>query len=447
MASARRAAYDVLCEVEKGAYANLALKRRLPDVEESERAFCTALVYETLSKQLYLDWAIDRYARSVKPAVRVVLRLGAAQLLLLGLPPYAAVNESVRLLKSLGKGALSGFVNGVLRRIDRDRDSLVPPTAALRCGWPQWAAEQLARDYGSAAAEAIMTWCEKREDRPLPLRVNTLKASKEEVEAALKAEGLTVQESALCPDVLLLPDLSGDIAAHPLFLAGKVTVQSEGSALICRAAAPGRGGRVLDACAAPGGKTAALAALMKEGAVTAFELHPHRAALVQKTAARLVTGVTVTVRVQDASRYAPEYEGAFDAVLVDAPCSGLGVTRGKPDLKLKRTPEDIAALSKTQFAILKTCSRYVRPGGALVYSTCTLCKEENEGVIARFLAECPGFVSDAKGLRAALPAAFPEERTKDGMLQLFPHLDGVDGFFFCRMVRCASQAPAKGVDP
>ena len=204
MASARRAAYDVLCEVEKGAYANLALKRRLPDVEESERAFCTALVYETLSKQLYLDWAIDRYARSVKPAVRVVLRLGAAQLLLLGLPPYAAVNESVRLLKSLGKGALSGFVNGVLRRIDRDRDSLVPPTAALRCGWPQWAAEQLARDYGSAAAEAIMTWCEKREDRPLPLRVNTLKASKEEVEAALKAEGLTVQESALCPDVLLL---------------------------------------------------------------------------------------------------------------------------------------------------------------------------------------------------------------------------------------------------
>lgn len=436
MVSARRAAYDVLCDVRNGAYANLALKDHLPSVAPDDRAFCTALVYETLSRQITLDWVIGQFASSVKPTVRILLRLGACQLLYLHQPAHAAVNETVRLAKEVGKGALSGFVNGVLRKIDRERDALLPPTVALRCGWPDWLAARLVEDYGVAVAEATMEWCARREQRPLTLRVNTLRATVGDVMEELRALGCTVTVSRFSPDILLVSGFVGDIAQSPLFLSGRVSVQSEGSALICRVADPKPDSLVLDACAAPGGKTAALAALMKRGKILSCELHPHRAALIENTVKRLVTPeLEVSVVTADSTQFRPEWEEKFDVVLVDAPCSGVGVVGTKPDLLLRLTAKNLDSLPLLQQSILHNCARYVRPGGALVYSTCTLLRRENAAVVKEFLSSCVDFSPD--DITRYLPCGFDPVRAQDGMVQLLPGIDQTDGFFVCRMLKNA----------
>jgi 16S rRNA (cytosine967-C5)-methyltransferase len=429
---ARRAAADALLAVERGAYANLALKDELPKVPAEHRAFCSALVYTALEHQIYLDWLIARFTKgSVKPAARIALRLGLCQALLMGVPESAAVNESVQLIKGMGKSALSGFVNGVLRTALRKRDALAPPSGkdakslSIRTSTPEWIAEAFIERFGPDLAEEILSSVGEQGS----IRVNALKADVDSVKSAL---GFPTTCGRFVPEVLRFDSAEGDLSAHALFQQGQIALQSEASALVCRVADPKPGEKVLDACAAPGGKTAALAAIAKNQAdITAWDLHPHRVDLIKATCERLgVNGVTAEVK--DASVYDASYEKQFDAVLVDAPCSGLGVA-GKPDLRLKKTPGDVSALAKLQLAILSACSKYVKPGGALVYSTCTISKPENEGVTDAFLASHPDFFPG--DLAPFFPANFDQKRLTGGRVQLLPPVDGVNGFYLSRMHR------------
>ncbi len=432
MKDARRAAADVLLFVGRGAYVNLALKEELPAVPEQNRGFCSALVYTVLENQIYLDWLIAKFAKGpLKPAVRVVLRLGLCQALLMGVPESAAVNESVRLIKAMGKPALAGFVNGVLRAALREKSTLVPPSGkdakalSIRRSTPEWIAEGFIGRFGPELAEEILSHPGERGS----VRVNTLKT---DVAAAREALGFPAVPGRFVPEVLRFDSAEGDLSAHALFKTGRIALMSEASALVCRAADPKPGQKVLDACAAPGGKTAALAAIANNRAkITAWDLHPHRVELIRAACERLGVG-GVAAEARDASVFDPACAELFDVALIDAPCSGLGVS-GKPDLRLNKTKEDVFALAELQLAILSACAHYVKPGGALVYSTCTISKPENEDVTDAFLASFSDFYPG--DLSPFFPPDFDGSRLAGGRVQLIPPIDGVNGFYISRMLR------------
>ena len=417
----RRAAAEALMQIEKGAYSNLALKEVLPALKDAkDRAFCTALVYTTLENRYFLDEVLRRYAKGgTKPAARAVLYLGLCQLLVMGEPDHAAVDQSVKLIKELGKPALAGFVNGVLRSAAREKAQLKPPmgndpeSLSIRYSTPRWIVERFCRRFGAEVAEGILAY------RPKELCLR-----------ALPGTELAGRRGRFCSDVFYVSAAGEDVAKSPLFLEGKIAVQSEASALVAKMADVGPGMKVLDACAAPGGKTAAMGAAMAGTPVTAWDVHPHRVALIEATCKRM--GVAVAARVQDAREFCPELAGAFDRVLVDAPCSGLGVS-GKPDIRQNKKESDVEELQKTQKQILSACCRYVKPGGVLVYSTCTISKEENEDVADWFLKEHPEFCPGE--ILRFLPEDFDKARAAGGRVQLLPPIDGIDGFFIARMAR------------
>ena len=434
--AARRAAAQVLLDVEKGAYANLRLKEALQGLTETDRPFCAALVYTTLEHQIYLDWVIEKLTKgSIKPAVRIALRMGLCQMLRMNVPESAACNESVKLIKSMGKSALAGYINGVMRNAARSRDQLSPPegmdarSLSIRHSWPLWLVEGFLERFGLDLTERLLA---PRTEEGQTIRVNPFAGlSEESVIRELEERGVSLRRGALCPQALYASGL-GNIAREPLFERGAIAVQGESSQLVCRAADPQPGDRVLDACAAPGGKSLCMAAQMGRGSILSWDLHPHRTALIEKNAKRL--GVDwIRTEVQDAAQFRPELEKSFDLVLVDAPCSGLGVAGGKPDVKYAKSPEGIRALSETQRAILETCCRYVRPGGTLMYATCTISHAENEAVTEGFLKAHEEF--EPADLTGYLPEDFSKERCAGGRVQLLPPLDGTDGFYLAKMKR------------
>lgn len=434
MISPRRAALMALLDItDKGAYANLRLKEALAGLPEREARWVSAAVYTTLDHLLYIDYVLGHFAKGrIQPVIRGVLRLGTAQILYMGVPDSAACNESVELCKKIGKGKLAGYVNAVLRAVCRERDALPPlpeePVERLSIGYsrPQWLVGEYVGRYGAEFTEALFSaqapGMTLRAQRPY---------TRDALAGALRERGVDYHVGRLDSNALRLAK-GLDAAKEPLFQAGKATVQSESAMLVCRLvlASFRPGMRILDACAAPGGKTAYLSHLMGgEGRIDAWELHPHRVELLKKTLERLhVENAAVTLR--DAAEPMPGLAGAYDAVLIDAPCSGLGVF-GKPDARYAKTDEIVQGLAALQKRLLDACAPYVRPGGALVYATCTISQRENEGQIGAFLAEHGDF---APGNMSALPACLLE-RAKGGTLQLFPHMDDTEGFFMARLVK------------
>lgn len=431
----RRAAYDILWDIEQGAYANLRLKEGLRQVPPENRPFVSALVYTVLDHQIYLDHIIDRFARGkVKPRVRLVLRMGICQMLYMDVPDSAACDESVKLVKSVGKLALSGYVNGVLRAVAREKGTLHPPegrdasSLSIRYSWPQWLVKRYLKRYGPEGTESLLSYVG---EKSITVRNNPFKVGMDELKKALFEQGIPYRAGNLVEDALVLEG-AGDVAKNPLFLQGAMTVQSQSSMLVCRVANPRRGMRVLDACAAPGGKSLYMAALMGEGEILSWDVHPHRVRLIDKNCERL--GVDfVRTQVQDATQDRKPLWGGFDLVLVDAPCSGLGVAGGKPDVKYARSPEQLIELQQLQLSILRTCAQYVAVGGALVYSTCTTLREENEDVVDEFLSRNKEFLPD--DITPYVPPCIDRARCARGRIQLLPYLDGVEGFFVARMVR------------
>lgn len=432
----RRTALETLMEItDKGAYANLALKSALAGLEERDAKWVSAAVYTTLDHLLYIDHIITAFAKGrLKPDIRGILRLGVCQALYMDVPDSAACNESVKLAKEVGKGVLSGFVNGVMRNICRNKDNLPPlPSEPLRrlsvqYSYPEYIVREYLALYGEGFTEALLG---AREGRGMTIRAQYPYTS-ELLSDELNDRGLEYARGQLCDDAFRLAR-GIDVSNEPLFADGKITVQSESAMLVCRALEAEAGMKVLDTCAAPGGKSAYIASITGNKAhIDAWELHPHRAELMQRTFERL--GVMGGVQVKDASVHYPEYDGMYDKVLIDAPCSGLGVP-GKPDARYAKSDEIIENIAGIQSSILDACSGYVKVGGMLLYATCTISERENQRQINAFLERHPEF--EPGSLEELLPKTMWRRVEGGCMIQLFPHLDGTEGFFIAKLVRRA----------
>jgi 16S rRNA (cytosine967-C5)-methyltransferase len=417
---------------EEGAYADRALhgEARRHGLEPRDRALATRLAYGAVQRRATLDHVIETLAgrpvESLEPAVLAALRLGVLQLAFLDrVPAHAAVGESVELAKRDSRGG-AGLVNAVLRRAAREAPALVaalpdgtPAEAALRHSHPGWIAELWFDALGPGEARALMA--ADNEPAEAAVRINTLRVDHLDLPVASRpADHL--------PEGLVL-EAPFDAFGSPLWEQGLFMPQSRAAMAVARALAPRPGERVLDLCAAPGGKTTHLAALMgDEGRVVAVERHPGRADALRRTVARM--GATcVEVRTADATE--PQEVDAYDRVLVDPPCSDLGTLAARPDLRWRKQPDTPAALAATQTTILDAAARAVRPGGVLVYSTCTISPAENERLIAAFLERRGDF-----GIEE-LPSDLPvwDHPSVPGFLQTLPHRDGTDGFFVARLRR------------
>jgi 16S rRNA (cytosine967-C5)-methyltransferase len=418
---------------EQDAYADRALTAEAAGLAPRDRALATALAFGAVQRRATLDHVagrlMDRSVRRLQPPVLAALRLGLLQLLFMdGIADHAAVNESVELAKSSGGRGGAGLVNAVLRRAIREGDQLVaglsdttPAEAAIRYSVPEWLAELWFAELSPETARLVLARI--NEPAEAALRVNTLIATREEVLDAIPVTAHTVPE---LPEALVL-EAPFDVHGSELWRQGAIMAQSRGSMLAGRALSPVPGARVLDLCAAPGAKATQIAALSGGGErLTAVERNPGRAAALRETLDRMgVHGAQVEVA--DAAQPRPEGP-AFDAVLVDPPCSGLGTLQSRPDLRWRTSPERIEALSELQARILRAGADATAPGGALVYSVCTLTRAEGDAVIAAFLSQRPDFT--AEPLAELLPAA-----ASGPYLCTLPHRDGTDGFFIARLRR------------
>ncbi|NPV27719.1 MAG: 16S rRNA (cytosine(967)-C(5))-methyltransferase RsmB [Firmicutes bacterium] len=448
--SGREGALHVLVRVEGDkAYANLALDQflRCHALERLERHLMTELVYGVVRSLNTLDWVLEQFLRQklvkLTPWIRNILRLGVYQLIFLSkIPPGAAVNESVKLARRYGHAGTVRLVNGVLRNISRGLNNLPWPNQnedpiaylAIRHSHPSWLVERWLTRLGFTETEAL---CQANNQAAgISIRCNTLRLSPAELTQVLQQEGVKVEASNLIPEGLKIGDFSS-IVELKSFEQGFFQVQDESSMLVSYVVRPTPGSLVIDACSAPGGKTTHLAQFMQnQGRILAFDVHPHKLGLVEKNCQRL--GITnVVVQTGDARELPVEFNGKADFVLVDAPCSGLGVLRRRPDARWRKEPTQIAELAKIQQQILDRVAECVRPGGVLVYSTCTTEPEENQGQIQAFLCRHPEFTTN--DLTELIP--FPltgrddQETAKAGWLQLWPHRHGTDGFFVSRLVK------------
>jgi 16S rRNA (cytosine967-C5)-methyltransferase len=436
---ARACAYEVLRRVEDGAWADRALQgeARRRGLDGRDRALATQLAFGAVQRQATLDHVIaqlsGRDPAKLDAAVRAALRLGLYQLLFLErVPAHAAVGEAVELAKAERPQA-AGLVNAVLRRAGTDAWKLVaglgdatPAEAALKHSHPAWIAELWWRRLGAEDAKALMA-AGNRPPEPA-LRANTLKTTRDALAEALPvasrpADGL--------PEALVL-EAPFDAHGSPLHAQGAFMPQSRAAQAVARILDPQPGERVLDLCAAPGGKTTHLAALMGgAGAITAVERDAKRAANLERTAGRM--GATI-VEVRHADAAGIDEPAAYDRVLVDPPCSDLGTLALRPDARWRKQPGDPSRLARIQERILEAGARALKPGGILVYSTCTISPAENEDLIAGFLARHDGFELDP-GPPSDLPVW--DHPTVPGLRQTLPHRDGTDGFFIARLRRSA----------
>ncbi len=439
-AAAREVAARVLERVETDAsFADSALDAELTSrrLEPRDAALATELVYGALRWQGYLDWILAPHSRrrlpSLDPRVRVLLRMTAYQIAFLErVPAFAAVNDAVTLApRSPG---VSAFVNAVLRsfarRGAREREPAPPrnPIDALaaRCSFPAWIVERWVVRYGRDEAESLMRALNERP--PLTLRANRLRLTRDELGRRLADEdGLDSRPTRLAPEGLVVGP-GGAPGEWRAFVDGSFAVQDEASMLIARMLAPEPGATVADVCAAPGTKTTHLAELMdNRGRILAFDREPTRLARVGEAAARLGISI-IDAREGPVERLAAAFPAACDGVLVDAPCSNLGVLRRNPEVKWRRQPSDIALASQRQREILGSAALMVRPGGRLVYATCSLEPEENDDVARAFLAAKPEFRLDP-------PDDFPLPLDAGGWLRCLPHRHGTDGFSAVRFRR------------
>ncbi|WP_145045440.1 16S rRNA (cytosine(967)-C(5))-methyltransferase RsmB [Paenibacillus xylanexedens] len=447
-ASARNVAVKVLSAVEQdGAYSNLELNRRLKeaDLSPADVGLATELVYGTIARLNTLDYYLERYVAKgvskLQPWVRSLLRISVYQMLYLDrIPEHAVVSEAVNLAKKLGHQGVSGMVNGVLRNMIRNRDELrIPehlPAAeriALEHSHPLWMVERWIAQYGEETAEAI---CRANNEPPaVSVRVNTTMTTREKLMREMENTGANVEPSRLSPDGILVRS-GGNMALTSWYRDGLLSVQDESSMLVAEAVAPEEGQTVLDCCAAPGGKTAHMAEKMQDrGRIIANDLHAHKRQLIMDQADRLGLGCIDAVT-GDALDLNERYAAAsFDRILLDAPCSGLGVIRRKPDVKWTKSPEDIEDISGLQRELLDRVAPLLKPGGVLVYSTCTIEPAENEMMVSDFLRRHPEFeAADSTWSDTSLA----EWKSVNGGVQILPQYAHSDGFYIARLIRTAN---------
>lgn len=436
---AREVALLVLNDCQRqGGWSDAILKKRLAcaGLDSRDSALATQLCFGVLQNRLLLDFYLSHFSnlplKRMEGRVVEALRLGAYQVLFLDrIPHSAAVNASVELTRKHCKNPrAAGMVNGILRSLERSIDSLptIPQTDPVSYlstlySHPEWLVRELLTALGSEETAKLLA--ANNSPAPITAMANTAKCTVEELAAALEGEDIQTRPHPWLADCLILTK-TGSMERLKAFQDGLFYIQDAASRLAVLALDPQPDMRVLDCCAAPGGKSFSSAVRMEgRGEVISCDLHPHKKKLIQAGADRLGFR-NITPMTADGKAFRPQWENAFDRVLVDAPCSGLGVIRKKPDIRYK-DPEPLKDLPQVQRAILDNAARYVKPGGVLVYSTCTLLRRENEDVALGFLAEHPDF--RAEGF--CLPEHVGDART--GMLTLWPHRQGTDGFFICKM--------------
>ena len=394
--TARSLALEALIRVEDGAFAHILVPELLArsDLEPRDRGFVTELVFGSVRMQRALDFQLARHASrplsELEPAVRAALRLGAYQLLI-GTPAHAAVAETVDAVVSRARG----FVNGVLRSFARAGPPWTWPPAdsvtgiAVRTSHPDWIAQLLVDNFGTPAA--LATLAVNDEPAALTLRVNRQRATVDAVEEELRDLGLTVERGALVADALVVPG-SGDVGALAAVREGRAAPQDQASQAVVAALDPQPGERVLDLAAAPGGKSSASAERMGgDGLIVAADVNPGRVRLLARGARRL--GLDAIQPVVADGRHPAVPDGCFDRVLLDAPCSGLGVLRRRPDARWRIHPGDVATLAQLQRELLLAAAGAVRPGGRLVYAVCTISPAETVAIDEFAADRLPGFVA------------------------------------------------------
>ncbi len=421
----RKTAYLALVDVEsKKAYSNLAINHQEIINKPNSPAFVRELVYGVLESKITLDYHIDQLLTdgidSLRTPELTILRMGVYQLSSMdSVPEYAAVNESVMLAKKYCRSR-SGLVNKVLREYLSKRMQLRLPDRvddevrylSVKYSYAPWIVELWLEYYSADFVEELLA--AGNTTPPMTIRANWLKVMKKDLMSKLEEQGYQVEEGTLCQNAL---NVKGSrLLDTELYKLGMFTPQDESSMLVAEKLDPKHGDTVMDVCAAPGGKTTAIAERMNNtGRIIASDIYRRKLDLIDREAKRL--GITnIETRSWDATRVDSSMTYKADRVLVDAPCSGLGVVRRKPEIKYKAFTEDMELLPKKQLAILSASSNYVKPGGRLVYSTCTVNPRENEKVTDTFLKKHPGFVK--------------VERTL-----LLPNVNGTDGFFICVMER------------
>jgi 16S rRNA (cytosine967-C5)-methyltransferase len=437
----REVALEILLAVEeKEAYSNLLLNKMIETHRLSERdvRLLTEIVYGTIQRRDTLDYYLAPFlkkARKLERWVRVLLRLTLYQILYLDrIPDRAAIFEAVEIAKKRGHRGIASLVNGVMRAILRQG---VPPLEkiedeverlAVATSHPRWLVKRWVEQYGLTETKRM---CETNLLPPKQTaRVNTARITVEEAMDKLKQEGMEVVRGEVAAEAIQAK--KGNLAHTEAFRCGWITIQDESSMLVARALGPREHERVLDSCAAPGGKSTHIAELMNNtGQVICADIHEHKVDLIEENAKRLRL-TNISARALDSRRLGEVFEReTFDKILVDAPCSGFGVIRRKPDIKYAKTEADIPSLAELQFEILRAVAPLLKKGGTLVYSTCTIDREENEAVIARFLDDHPEFSPD-ETMKQRLPEKV-QPYVCNGQLHLLPHYFGSDGFFIASL--------------
>ncbi len=419
----RKTAMQILVEVESSkAYSNIAANALIRKNDPDSPALVREIVYGVLKNKMYIDYILayltDKPLKKIKGEALAILRMGIYQMIFMGsVPEYAAVSTSVDLAKAHAYGQ-AGFVNAILRSWIRLHEKISLPDKELdlaahysiRYSYPEWIVKMWIDRYGESFAEELMAAGNETPD--LCIRANTLKTDREKLIGALVNSGFKVEKGRNSNSAIYVKGTG--LLDGKLFSKGHFSVQDESSMLAVEVLDPQKGEFLIDVCSAPGGKTLYAAERMEnEGRIEAFDIHEHKLEMLRAAAEQNGISIVRTMLWNGTETYG-EYLEMADRVLVDAPCSGLGVVRRKPEIKYARDEDILDKLSEVQFSILSASSKYVRSGGILVYTTCTLMRQENEDVVNRFLDADPEF-------------------EKLSQRTLFPNIDGTDGFFICKM--------------
>ncbi len=443
MISVRDAAIRVLSEIDnEGKFSNKLLQQYSEsELSKEDIRLLRELVYGVVENRMYID-KIIRSASSVKmkkihPMILQILRLGVYQIGFMDrIPAHASINEAVKLAKKYGHKGTVGYVNGVLRRIEREREQHFsndePSSAddlAIRYSHPDYLVRLWIEQFGFEFAKKLIV---ANNSRPLlSLRVNTLKTDREDLMGMLKKYNLELIKGELSEDCVRVVNPE-NITETKEFKDGLFTIQDESSMMVTEIAGPIEGNTVLDVCSAPGGKATHIAQRMNNrGRVIARDLYAQKINLVMENAERLGIEI-INGQVHDATEFDESLKDMVDICIVDAPCSGFGLLRRKPDIKFNRKSEDVESLIDIQSSILNVSSGYVKSGGKLIYSTCTLNIEENLNQVRKFLERNSQFKLKA----IELPhGKIISETQESGYIELYPHIHGTDGFFIANMVR------------
>lgn len=444
MQNSREIAFKILYDIfSNQAFSNISIKKHLSRaIDSKDESLIREIVYGVLENDLYLNYIISKASKipikKIHPKILIILKMGIYQLVFMDrIPMSAAVNESVKLAKIHGHKGTIGFVNGVLRNISRNKEKYLQidkkdkaTFISIKYSHPKWLVNRWIKEFGEEFTEEL---CKaNNSDSHLNIRVNTLKTDRYELKSKLEKYGFIVRDGKYCDDILIVENPIR-ITETEEYKMGFFIIQDESSCLVGHIVNPKENSVVLDLCSAPGGKSTHIAQKMNnKGKVLSIDIYEHKIKLVEENAKRLGVDI-IEAFVDDATKFNKSLENIADYVLVDAPCSGFGLIRRKPEIKWYRNEEDILELVKIQKNILNNAKRYLKVGGILIYSTCTIEKDENINMINEFIKENDNF--KLVGFEGLVKGLENEESIKHGFIQLFPHIHNTDGFFIAKMIK------------